>query len=259
MFSGQIYGVRKAGDREFRYIGMTSTTVPHRRMQHWKAVKRGRKTPFYDWLRQFESPEDVFFQSLQLVMRGEAELGDVEQQWIGRLRREGHRLLNLTDGGDGPNGYVWTEEQRKAAGDRARGRPTGVHRRGLDSPNWGRAIHSEEQKARWSEMRKGSLTGERNPNFGKFGSEHPSYGRKLSAETRARLSEQKRGANNPNFGKAHSPESNAKRSATLKGRPMPSSVRSAHTRHHTNKGVFRDSCQHCVADRLKNLQESEAQ
>ncbi|MFT4211002.1 MAG: NUMOD3 domain-containing DNA-binding protein [Microbacterium sp.] len=214
-------------------------------------AQNGKKTPFADWLRKHTDREGVYFESLELVMSDDLEdLGRAEQRWITTLREDGHRLLNLTEGGLGPRGYVWTQPQRDAAASRARGRSTGVSRRGPDSPNWGRAIHSDEQKARWSEQRRGSITGASNPNFGKFGQEHPSFGHRLSEETKARLSEQKRGSNNPNFGKVMSDEERRVRSEKLKGRPRPSSIRSAHTRHHTNKGVFKESCRHCQADRL---------
>jgi len=113
---------------------------------------------------------------------------------------------------------------------------------------WGYQF-SDEQKALWSEKRKGMNSGPQNPNYGKFGDAHPSFGHKMSAESRARLSEMRRGANNPNFGKSASEETRAKRSAAMKGRPMPSSVRSAHTRYHTNKGVFKETCRHCIDDR----------
>ncbi|MEV0059915.1 NUMOD3 domain-containing DNA-binding protein [Nocardia sp. NPDC050718] len=74
----------------------------------------------------------------------------------------------------------------------------------------------------------------------------------VSEETRRLLSEQKTGAKNPNYGRTASDETRAKMSAVRKGRPMPSSKRSAHTRHHTNKGVFKESCAHCVDDLAKD-------
>nr|WP_243695442.1 NUMOD3 domain-containing DNA-binding protein [Agromyces protaetiae] len=184
------------------------------------------------------------------------ELAQAEIDWISRLRADGHRLLNLSAGGKGPNGHVWTEEQRKAAGDRARGRPTGVHLTGSDSPRWGHT-HSDEQKAKWSEMRKGRNTGADNPNFGKFGAEHPAFGRDVSAQTRALLSEQKMGTKNPNFGRVMSADERARRSDALRGRSMPSSARSAHTRYHTNKGVYKETCRHCIEDRA-NERENES-
>ncbi len=248
-FAGSIYGVRELGLPEYRYVGLTTQTISRRRSDHWKAAEGGKKTPFADWLRRCAEHEAVYFESLELVMGDDLNaLGAAEQRWIEMLRSEGHRLLNLTAGGLGPRGYVWTQEQRDAAATRAAGRPTGVSRRGPDSPNWGRAIHSEEQKRRWSEARRGMNAGSANPNFGKFGADHPSYGHTVSDDARERLSEMKRGANNPNFGKVMSAEGRKKRSDTLKGRPMPSSVRSAHTRHHTNKGVVKVDCRHCQDD-----------
>lgn len=258
-FVGVIYGVREMGSTEYRYVGLTTHTITRRKSEHFKVAAKGRKTPFADWLRQRTDRESAFFDSLELVMSDDLnDLGKAEERWITKLRADGHRLLNLNDGGLGNHGYVWTEEQRKAAGDRARGRPTGVSRTGSDSPNWGRHIHSEEQRQRWSEMRRGTGTGPANPNYGKFGSDHPSYGHRMSAESKERLSEMRRGANNPNFGKTESAETRAKKSAATKGRPMPSSVRSAHTRHHTNKGVFKDTCRHCQDD-LRALAEEGGQ
>lgn len=248
-FVGVVYGVREMGSREYRYVGLTTKTVLRRRSEHWKTADRGRRTPFGDWLKTHSSREDVYFQSLELVMSESLEdLGRAEQAWIARLRSDGHHLLNLADGGLGPRGYVWTEAQRKAAGDRARGRKHPNAPRGPDHPSWGRKIHSAEQKARWSAERKGKNSGEANPNFGKYGSAHPSYGHSMSEESRARLSEMRRGENNPNFGKTASAATRAKRSASMKGQPMPSSVRSAHTRHHTNKSVVKESCRHCQDD-----------
>ncbi|MFD5180974.1 NUMOD3 domain-containing DNA-binding protein [Nocardia sp. NPDC058379] len=92
----------------------------------------------------------------------------------------------------------------------------------------------------------------RNPNGGKFGPDHPGFGHVVSEETRRLLSEQKTGAKNPNYGRTASDETRAKMSAVRRGRPMPSSKRSAHTRHHTNKGVFKESCPHCVEDLAKD-------
>ena len=255
-FIGAVYAFYASGSKEARYVGMTTNPVLVRERQHFKTAASGRKTPFYDWLRKegrnaYAIPLEVFFTDLD-------DLAEAEIRWIRKLRRKGHRLLNLTEGGRGPNGHVWTPEQRKAAGDRARGRPTGVHRRGPDSPNWGRALHSDEQRAKWSAERKGKNAGPANPNFGKFGSEHPSYGHVVSDETRRLLSEQKRGERNPNFGKTTSAETRAKQSAALKGRARPSSVRSAHTRHHTNKGVFKDTCRHCIDDAMNSERENES-
>ncbi|GGF12266.1 NUMOD3 domain-containing DNA-binding protein [Subtercola lobariae] len=232
-FIGVVYGFRLETSGEFRYVGMTSTSIRRRTQQHFKNAAAGRKTAFYDWLRK-ASEQHVYVESLEVVTSSLDDLARSEVAWIERLKAGGHRLLNLAEGGKGPNGYVWTGEQRKAAAIRATGRP-GLHRFGPDSPMFGKH-HSEEQKARWSEIRKGSITGEKNPNYGKFGQDHPGYGHTMSAESKAALAEQRRGAGNPNFGKSPSAETREKVSISL------------HRFHHTNKGVVKPECRHCVDD-----------
>ena len=252
---GQVYGVSESGFVEYRYVGLTTGTLARRKSQHYKAAAAGRRGPFADWLRKHPDQESVYFQSLELVMADSLEaLGEAERAWIARLGDEGHRLLNLNEGGLGNHGYVWSESQRAAASERMRGSKRPNYPRGPDHGLWGTS-RSEELRARWSQQRKGMNSGSSNPNFGKFGPAHPSFGHMVCEETRALLSEQKRGSNNPNFGRTMSDEDRKRRSDTLRGRPMPSSVRSAHTRHHTNKGVLKDTCTHCQDD-LRALADS---
>ncbi|GAA1524628.1 hypothetical protein BJ978_000462 [Agromyces terreus] len=243
---GVVYGFRVRATGEYRYVGQTTKTVKRRASEHRKVAQSGRKTPFYHWLRK--TSEDAYeVVVLERVVTTREDLGLAEIGWIALYRATGDRLLNLSDGGLGPLGVVWTAEQREAVSRRFKGRP-GVSQPGVLNPMWGRS-HSDEQKALWAESRKGSNAGSQNPNFGKFGSDHPSYGHTMSAESRERLSLMRQGELNPNFGKTASEETRAKMSAVRKGRPMPSSVRNAHTRHHTNKGVFKETCQHCIDDR----------
>lgn len=251
---GVIYGVRLTTSEEYRYVGLTTKSAVRRLKRHWQNARAGRKVPFYDWLRK-HAVEDVTVDVLETVTSSREALGQAEIDWIAFLKEEGYRLLNLTEGGLGPTGVVWTIEQREAARVRSTGRP-GLHRFGTEATFYGKH-HTAEQKAKWSVSRAGSITGAKNPNFGKFGPDHPSYGRVLSAETRERLSEQKRGELNPNFGKKDSAETLAKKSAAQKGVPKPSSVRSAHTRHHTNKGVQKADCEHCIQDARAGISSQE--
>lgn len=222
-FGGLIYGVRAIDSSEYRYVGLTTKTITRRRSEHFKVAESGRKTAFAAWLRKQAGREAVYFHSLELVMSGELEdLGAAEHRWICKLREAGHRLLNLNEGGLGNHGYVWTEEQRAAASERMRGVKRPGCPTGPDHPSWG-WTPSDELRARWSAQRKGMNSG----------------------------------ASNPNFGKSASDETRAKMSAVRKGRPMPSSVRSAHTRYHTNKGVFKDTCRHCQDDRRSLAQEGD--
>ncbi|GCE37530.1 hypothetical protein Rhow_000106 [Rhodococcus wratislaviensis] len=241
---GVIYGVRLRSSFEYRYIGLTTKSTDVRLRQHLKVAAGGRKTAFYDWLRKQDRTE-VIADTLDWV-EGLDDLGRAEITWIAYLRRDGQPLLNLSDGGLGPTGVVWTDEMREAARRRSTGR-VGVSRFAEENPFHGRK-HSDAQREKWSAERKGSNSGADNPNFGKRGADHPRFGHPMPEESRTRMSEQRRGAGNPNFGKNASDETRAKMSAARKGRPMPSSRRNAHTRHHTNKGVAMVTCQYCIED-----------
>ena len=241
--AGFVYGIRLRGQREYRYVGMTTKTVARRFTQHLRSARDGRKTPFYDWLRK-QDQQAVRVDQLQEVWGPAADLGEAEIRWIAYLKREGDRLLNLSKGGLGPLGVLWTAEQREAARLRSTGRK-GLSRFGEDNPFYGQS-HSPEQRLKWADERKGQYAGQENPNFGKFGAEHPGFGHSMMVVARQELSKARTGAGNPNFEKQASQETRAKMSAARLGRPMPSSRRSAHTRHHTNKGVEKADCRYCV-------------
>jgi len=246
---GIVYGFRIKATGEYRYVGQTTKSLSRRTGQHLSVARSGRKTPFYDWLRK-TAREEYEVVVLERVVTSRGDLGLAEIGWITLYRELGDRLLNLSDGGLGPIGVEWSAEQREAARQRSLGR-AGVSRPGESNPMWGRR-HTDAQKAKWSADRKGTNSGELNPNFGKFGSEHPGYGHTMSDESRRQLSEMRIGERNPNFGKSASAETRAKMSAVRRGRPMPSSVRNAHTRYHTNKGVSKPECRFCVEDAAKN-------
>lgn len=241
---GVIYGIRLRSEVVYRYVGLTTKSAKVRLRQHVKVARSGRKTPFYDWLRKHDG-DDIVADQLDRV-EGLEELGKAEILWIESLRREGHPLLNLSQGGLGPMGIEWTAEMREAARIRSTGRK-GVSRFADANPFYGRN-HAAELRATWSELRRGQNAGPENPNYGKFGGNHPSFGHVMSEQAREKLAEQRRGTGNPNYGRRASDETRAKMSAVRKGRPMPSSRRSAHTRHHTNKGVQKDTCQYCIEE-----------
>lgn len=252
---GLVYGIRLRREVEYRYVGITTKTASRRFHQHLRVAAEGRKTPFYDWLRKHD-PADLIADELDWI-EGLPELGQAEIEWISYLRREGDRLLNLAEGGLGPTGVVWTEEQREAARIRSTGRK-GLSRPGPENPFYG-GKHSLEQREKCARDRKGTNSGLENPNFRKFGPDHPGFGHSMTEEARTALSDARKGAGNPNFGKKASAETRAKMSAVRKGRPMPSSQRNAHTRHHTKKGIEKADCKYCVEDSAKPSLSSESE
>lgn len=242
-----MYGLRLTGDSEYRYVGLTEGSVALRLRRHLACARRGQRRPVYDWIRK-HGAQSVVADVLEVVSTTREHLGAAEIRWIASRRAAGDRLLNISGGGLGPTGVVWTEEQREAARRRSTGR-RGVSRPGAANPFYGKH-HTAERRASWSETRKGTNAGAANPNFGKFGPDHPSFGHTMSDQSRAQLSEMRKGALNPNYGKTASAETRARRRAAQLGVPKPSSARSAHTRYHTNKGIVRQGCRHCADDAL---------
>ncbi len=241
---GVIYGIRLRSESAYRYVGLTTRTAEVRFRQHLKIARSGRKAPFYDWLRAHQG--DEFDVDLLDCVEGLGDLGRAEIFWIRLLRQDGHPLLNLSEGGLGPMGVEWTAEMREAARIRSTGRK-GVSRFADANPFYGKT-HAAEQRAKWSRTRRGRNSGTDNPNFGKFGIDHPSFGHVMSQEARETLSKQRQGEGNPNYGRRASDETRAKMSAVRKGRPRPSSKRSAHTRYHTNRGIKSDKCRYCIEE-----------
>lgn len=168
---GLVYGVRLRREVEYRYVGITTKTTSRRFHQHLRVAAEGRKTPFYDWVRKHD-PADLIADELDWL-EGLDQLGQAEMDWIAYLRggQGGDRLLNLSEGGLGPTGVVWTEEMREAARLRSTGRK-GLSRFGEENPFFG-SSHSLEQRQKWTRDRKGTFAGGENPNYGKFGPDHP--------------------------------------------------------------------------------------
>lgn len=205
---GYVYGLRLVGSNECRYVGKT-VNLKSRIAEHLRQARLGANLPVYRWIRKHKDNNLEFF---VIEESSDETLPEREVFWISEMRASGNRLLNITNGGEGTLGYRHTEETRRA----------------------------------YSMARKGMNSGPSNPNYGKFGSEHPAFGRKTSDETREKLSMAKSGERNPNYGKKFSEETKAKMSAAQKGVPKPSSSRSAHIRWHENMGKKSETCKHCT-------------
>jgi len=147
----------------------------------------------------------------------ESESFDLETELIkkiGRIDLGTGPLTNLTDGGEGLSGYIFTEETIKKKSKANKGERNPMYgKRGKDSPMYGKRgegtpffgkHHSEKTKKRKSE----AFKGEKNPNWRKSPSE----------ETRKKQSKLMKGEKNPMYGKTHSEESKKKMSEAKKGK-----------------------------------------
>lgn len=198
-----------------------------------------------------------------------------EQELIRRHRLLGSPLVNQTEGGEGMAGFKFPAEalERRAEAQRGQKRPTVAaklrgrkrspeHCRHIAEAKRGTSL-SPETRARMSESRKGKptwskgmklsaehraaisrgITGKRNPFYGRTHSEETRHhlsevnsGRRLTDDTRQRMSASRKGKANHRFGVVIPEGQKARQIAALKARPL---LTCPHCGKSTNEGNAR--------------------
>jgi len=116
---------------------------------------------------------------------------------IGRFNLNLGPLTNLTNGGDGPSGYICSNESKQRMSESKKGNKNALGYK-----------HSDETKQSMSESRKGNKNGLGNKS---------SLGLKRSDETKQRMSESQKGNKN-SLGYKHSDETKQRISKSQKGK-----------------------------------------
>ncbi len=151
-----IYGLRENGSKEIRYVGKSSSGV-RRPRSHWSEFSLKTGYPVHNWTKSLVQTEKVpeililqEFIGLDDVSLNEKnnKLNEAEISWIKKFQECGHRLLNMTNGGDGLLG--WSGEKHPMFG-----------RKGEKSPRFG-VRHTEKSRKKMSE----ALSGTNHPHFG---------------------------------------------------------------------------------------------
>jgi hypothetical protein len=106
-----IYGLHDPRDGKLRYVGQTSVCPTSRLRKHISTAKRSQTHCAY-WIRQLLSndlrPDMKIIEQVKMERRAERE-----RYWIAYYRSLGCDLTNLTDGGEGMNGFKHTEETKR--------------------------------------------------------------------------------------------------------------------------------------------------
>ena len=132
-----------------------------------------------------------------------------EANWISQLRAEGVPLVNITNGGEGPSGYVHTEQDRRRMSEKLKGNKRWMNRVLSDDARrrLADAVRGKKQSPETIAKRVAKTRGLRRSPEACAALSERSKGRTHSAETRAKLSAiAKR--------RVYSPETRAKMSAT---------------------------------------------
>ena len=105
-----IYALCDFPGMEPRYIGKTVTRLERRLSQHITASKRNR-LPVHRWINKRIAAGDKVVIRLVEAVSQESDWADRERYWIKALKETG-RSLNVTEGGEGLAGHVFTEEHK---------------------------------------------------------------------------------------------------------------------------------------------------
>lgn len=115
---GWLYGVfHESEPNRCRYGGITTTSIKQRAYGHWGNAENPRKKPQYgpmpSWLRKHRAERGkIHFIEIGYYDTAE-KLKSAEIQFIAEMRAIGQCDLNLTDGGEGGNGWRHTPESKR--------------------------------------------------------------------------------------------------------------------------------------------------
>lgn len=111
----RIYGMADPRTpAECRYVGQTSGRLRARLLKHISAARYQVKTKVNAWVAELaEQGLEPIIVELESV--SDDELARAEKYWIAHYRELGHRLLNMTTGGQTRARKYETEEEAQAA------------------------------------------------------------------------------------------------------------------------------------------------
>lgn len=94
-----------------KYVGKTKC-FKTRIKQHLNKDRFIYKSYFYNWLnKQLSEDKEYFIDVLEEV--SDSNWQEKEKYWIKHIKENGYKLTNMTDGGDGNNNQIFTEESKE--------------------------------------------------------------------------------------------------------------------------------------------------
>ena len=124
------------------YIGITGWSVKRRYARHLWNAEHGRSGVLYDAIRELGA--EAFQVELIVQVISWSEACDLERQFITEFQTKIPFGFNMTDGGDGNRGYVYTDEVRaRMSKSGSQKRLTPEHRQRIGD-NWRGRKHTPE-------------------------------------------------------------------------------------------------------------------
>lgn len=204
-----------------QYVGQTRNFK--QREYNWHNLNWGYAGKCIDAARKKYGTENFDTEILR-ECKTQEELNEWEMYYIKELNTKVPNGYNLTDGGEGSIGCIFSDERRRELSEKMKGKGNAFYGK----------HHSEETKAKLSKANKGrkhseeakqKMKGRISSFKGKHHSEEAKeklrkahLGTHLSEETKRKLSEKNKGENNYMYGKHHTEETIRKISEAMKGK-----------------------------------------
>ena len=181
-----------------KYVGQVTTKRFKQRQKSWNCLSQPYAGPVINNARKKYGLDAFDFEILKECK--DEELNQWEMYYIKELNTKAPNGYNLTDGGDGMNGYSPSEETRRKIGEANKGKEPWIKGKHL----------SKETKNKISESKKGIP----NIKLSKFykSEKRWNYGKHLSEEHKKKLSESHKGKQTWRKGKHLSEETRMKMS-----------------------------------------------
>lgn len=156
-----VYYLASSEDGRIRYVGQTVQDPKKRIDAHRRIPKQYAANPIYRWIRKLL---DNGYELKWGILENNAIWAESEKRWIRILREQECDLLNLTDGGDGTRGVVWSAKSKAKASSSSKGRAkSSTHRLALSK------AHMGLKKSRASiEKQRAKMKGRTPQNFAAF-------------------------------------------------------------------------------------------
>jgi hypothetical protein len=118
-----IYGLRDPRTNLIRYIGKSSSGLNRPNNHRKPSFYTNCNTRLANWCKNMAAAGTMYeIVVLQYCTSNREELNEAERSWIRLFKQEGYDITNLTVGGDGVAGRVYSAEARARLSEQRRGR-----------------------------------------------------------------------------------------------------------------------------------------
>ena len=120
MKNWKIYGLKLKNEDTIRYVGQTSSDMIETRLcEHISHSRRGKYKNAY-WIKKHSNEIEILLIEDGILSLDDANKKEIE--YIRLFKSFGANLNNLTNGGDGTQGIIFTDEHRKKLSEARKGK-----------------------------------------------------------------------------------------------------------------------------------------